>query len=184
MHLDNLNHSKTRQFMLDEVERDVLGGTLYLCSYFNQAGKLAYESLLRETVRNYDDHWLAESLRQRGCFNATALRRKPKGGFTEVKVPYTAADTFSEGEFNRFYARGLCLVAIDSGVSTLEIYRAKVVAVPRSESQAKIGMRISAEALLRDLRTHQGIDTALGLPSGPNSGLSVRLPEAAGAASQ
>jgi hypothetical protein len=46
----------------------------------------------------------------------------------------------------------------------------------RAESEQKIGQRIAAEALLRDLRAHPGLDTALGLPPGPNSGLSVHLP--------
>jgi hypothetical protein len=126
-------------------------------------------------VRNHDDRWLAESLRQNRCMNATAMRRKPKGGFTEVKVPVTAQDAFAEGEFNRFYARGLCRLAIEQGIQALYIYRAKAVVVPRPDSQAKIGTPIDPNALLEDLRVHQGVDTALGLPPGPNSGLSVRL---------
>lgn len=48
--------------------------------------------------------------------------------------------------------------------------------VARSASEAMIGSHIDPHALLEDLRTHQGIDTALGLPPGPNSGLSVKLP--------
>jgi hypothetical protein len=59
----------------------------------------------------------------------------------------------------------------------LLVYRAKAVMVPRADSQAMIGIMIDAKALLADLRIHQGVDTALGLPNGPNSGLSVRLPE-------
>jgi hypothetical protein len=31
--------------------------------------------------------------------------------------------------------------------------------------------------LLDDLRTNVGVDTALGLPAGPNSGLSAMIPE-------
>jgi hypothetical protein len=38
-----------------------------------------------------------------------------------------------------------------------------------------IGRRLNAQALLGDLRKHVGVDTALGLPPGPNSGLSGRL---------
>jgi hypothetical protein len=56
------------------------------------------------------------------------------------------------------------------------VYRAKAVEHARSESQQKIGSCVAAEPLLRDLRTHVGVDTALGLPPGPNSGLSVHLP--------
>jgi len=175
MNLINLEADRVRAFMLEEVERDIANGTLYLSKYFNGTGEARYPDLLRDAVRNHDDNWLANSLRQHGCMNATATRRKPKGGYTEVKVPVTAPDTFAEGEFNRFYARGLCRLAIEQGVQALYIYRAKPVAVPRPDSQAKIGTPIEPNALLVDLRTHQGVDTALGLPPGPNSGLSVRL---------
>ena len=178
MNLENLNDNKVRQFMLDEIDFDVRNGKLYLCSYFNGNGQAAYPNLIRDAVRNYDDQWLASQLRQGRCMNATAMRRKPKGGYTEVKVPVTAPDTFAEGEFNRFYARGLCLAAIEAGIAALQVYRAKPVLNPRPESMAKIGTMISPATLLQDLRTHQGTDTALGLPPGPNSGLSVRIPAA------
>jgi hypothetical protein len=87
-----------------------------------------------------------------------------------------AHEMLAEGEFNRFYIRALCLRAIEDGVSEVIVYRAKDVEHARSESQQKIGSRVAAELLLRDLRTHVGVDTALGLPPGPNSGLSVHLP--------
>jgi len=54
--------------------------------------------------------------------------------------------------------------------------RAYITSNTRPESQRMIGNTISAKALLDDLRAHIGVDTALGLPAGPNSGLSVRLP--------
>jgi hypothetical protein len=50
------------------------------------------------------------------------------------------------------------------------------VANARSASEAKIGTQVDARALLADLRSHQGLEPALGLPPGPNSGLSVELP--------
>lgn len=46
---------------------------------------------------------------------------------------------------------------------------------PRVESQAKIGAIVNAEELLADIRVNVGVDTALGLPAGPNSGLSVQI---------
>lgn len=175
MLLENLNDEGIRQSMLAEIEMDQNSPSgLNPSKYFSFAGTAAYPQILREAVTNYDDQWLAEALRRNHCMNATAMRRKPKGGFTEVKVPITAADTFAEGEFNRFYARALCLAAIETGVPSLQIYRAKPVAVPRPESEAKIGTLIDPKVLLQDLRIHQGMDTALGL-AGPNSGLSVRL---------
>ncbi|HEV8427622.1 MAG TPA: hypothetical protein VGQ41_06895 [Pyrinomonadaceae bacterium] len=174
--LESLNDN-VRVFMAQEVEFDVTNDQLYKSKYFNNRGESAYLDLIREAARAYDDGWLADRLRAGGCMNSKAMRRKPKGGYTEVSVPVTAPDTFAEGEFNRFYARGLCLYAIEMGIPSLLVYRAKAVMVPRADSEAMIGRLIEANALLQDLRTHQGVDTALGLPNGPNSGLSVRLPE-------
>jgi hypothetical protein len=176
LRLESLN-DKVRVFMAQEVEFYVTNDQLYKSKYFNEKGQSTYLDLIREAARSYDDGWLANRLRVGGCMNAKAMRRKPKGGYTEVDVPVTAPDTFAEGEFNRFYARGLCLHAIDRGVPSLVVYRAKAVMVPRADSEAMIGRLVDANALLQDLRTHQGVDTALGLPNGPNSGLSVRLPE-------
>ena len=108
--------------------------------------------------------------------NAIEQRRKPKGGFTTTQIPVTAPDTLAEGEFNRFYARGLCTRAIEDGIQEVEVYRGKQVSQPRPESEAMIGKRLSARAILEDIRRSPGVEPALGLPPGPNSGLTVRLP--------
>lgn len=165
----------TRRFMLEEIELDIANDKFYISPRLNDRGRTAYPALLKEAAERQDDTWLANSLRAGGMFNATEQRRKPKGGYTEVSVPVTAPDTLAEGEFNRFYARAMCRLAIEKRRPELEVYRAKEVSQPRSESQAKLGTKVNAEALLKDLRTHQGVDTALGLPNGPNSGLSVKL---------
>lgn len=176
LRLESINDD-VRRFMLQEVEYDVQNRMLYTSKHFNDNGNASYLELIRQTVQHYDDVWLADRIRRGNCMNRTHIKRKPKGGFTEAKVAVNAPDTFAEGEFNRFYARGLCLHAIERGVPSLLVYRAKAVAVPRADSEMMIGRLIDASALLQDLRTHQGVDTALGLPGGPNSGLSVRLPE-------
>jgi hypothetical protein len=59
----------------------------------------------------------------------------------------------------------------------LIVYRAKPVRNPRPESEAMIESTLAADDLLTDLRSHTGDEMpTLGVPSGPNSGLSVRLP--------
>lgn len=173
--LANLD-SQTRRFMLDEIEQDLASGTFFISNRLSSIGQAHYPEMLKEAVSKHDDAWLAEQLRQHGRLNTTEPRRTPSGGMTTAKVPVNAHEVLAEGEFNRFYARGLCRRAIEEGIPHLEIYRAKAVSSPRSESQARIGSKIDPEALLDDLRTHPGIDTALKLPAGPNSGLSVKLP--------
>lgn len=168
--------ARTRQFMREEVIADINAGTLYLSSRLSAKGAQDWPGLLRDAATSGSDATLAAELRLHGRLNQTEERKKPKGGFTVAQVPVTAPETMAEGEFNRFYIRGLCQRAIADGIGNLVIYRARGAGTPRPESVAKIGSTIDPQALLHDLRTHSGVDTALGLPPGPNSGLSARLP--------
>ncbi len=176
LNLMNLDQ-RTRELMLSEIDMDVAAGTLYIGSYLSPTGQADYEALLREAVSSGDDSTLAADLRVAGRMAATTQRRKPKGGYTTAKVPVTAPAMLAEGEFNRFYLRGLSRRAIEDGIDALTVYRAKAVERPRADSEAKLGTSIAPAALLADLRASPGVDTALGLPAGPNSGLSARLPE-------
>ncbi|MCL2579101.1 MAG: hypothetical protein FWE32_03625 [Oscillospiraceae bacterium] len=169
--LNNLSDD-VRQLMVDEIQFDLDAGQLYLSDRLTPGGKSAYPKLLKEAAVKGDVRTFSQSLS--GNFNATYQRRKPKGGFTTVTMPITAADTLAEGEFNRFYIRGVCRKAINRGVE-VRVYRAKPVSNPRLESERKISTIVNPENLLKDLRNNIGIDTALGIPPGPNSGLSVEL---------
>ncbi len=171
-HLD----AQTRQYMQKEVDLDMSRGALYISSRLNPQGIEKYPSLLKEAIQSHEDAWLADELRCTNCMNATEERRKRGGGFSTVRVPITAPETLAEGEFNRFYARGLCIRAIEDGIAELVVCRGKQVMQPRPESEAMIGKRILAKMLLEDLRKSQGVEPALGLPPGPNSGLTVRFP--------
>lgn len=162
--------------MVDELDLDVSENRLYISPRLTGAGTEAYEPLIREAVRERDDVWLANQLRRPGNLRSHEERKKRGGGTITAKVPVTAPETLGEGEFNRFYARGLCLRATEDGIPEVEVYRGKEVRDPRQESQAMIGKTLPADALLQDLRNSVGVDTALRLPPGPNSGLTVRLP--------
>jgi len=167
---------RVRHLMLDELEMDVRNGKLFVSPRLSNTGQQNYATLLREAIRAHDDEWLAEQLRGLGRIKRTETRRKPRGGFTTARVPMTEADTIAEGEFNRYYARGLARLAGEEGVPELEVYRAREVAAPRPESQRSVGTLVNAQQLLQDLRAHPGMETALNIPPGYNSGLSVRLP--------
>jgi len=162
--------------MLDELHWDLSHGTLYLSPRLTAAGKAEYADLLVNAIKIGNDSTLAWSLKQKRLLSETEPRRKPSGGYTIAKVPTNAHETLAEGEFNRFYARGLCRLALEMGISEVVVYRAKAVLNPRRESEVLIGKRLPAAALLEDLRTHPGVEPALGLPPGPNSGISIRLP--------
>lgn len=177
LHYEHLDE-RTRHLMLKEADLDISQGTLYISSRLNEQGVTGYPALLRETIESHDDAWFANELRSRDYMTAFEQKRKPKGGFTTAQVPITAPNTLAEGEFNRFYVRGLCARAIEDGILEVEVYRGKEVNQPRPESEAMIGKRISAQRLLEDIRRSPGVEPALGLPPGPNTGLTVRLPSA------
>jgi hypothetical protein len=179
LNLLNLNE-RVRQLMLEEVERDIERGTLYVSPRLSNTGTHNYLTLLREAIQGHDDDWLAEQLSGRGRVHRAEPRRQRKGsGFTLVQVPYTAARTIAREEFNRFYIRAVCRLALEEGISEVVVYRARQARQPRPESERMIGRRLDAQRLLDDLRAHTGMETLLRLPPGPGSGLSVRLPEAA-----
>jgi len=175
LELANLDE-QTRKYMIEEVHLDISEGRLYLSEWFTDQGRRVYPDLLKRAIADGSDLSLEEALRAVGIFQSTYVKRKPSGGTTVAKVPFTAPQTFGEGEFNRFYIRGLCRLCLDKGIQEIEIHRAKQVANPRAESEARIGKRIPCQKLLDDLHRNIGVDTALGVPAGPNSGLSVRIP--------
>jgi len=100
-----------RQFMLEELNKDATAGTLYISPRLNEIGLENWKIILEEAIRNHDDVWLENKLRAENYMKDQEQRRKPTGGFTIAKVPVTAPEMLAEGEFNRFYARGLCLKA-------------------------------------------------------------------------
>ncbi len=175
LQLANLDE-RTRQYMLEEVEFDSTRGKTYISPRLSSRGQADWLGLLREGFLSGNDTTLAAQLRLAGRLKRRETRQSKRGKVVSAAVPETAAETLAEGEFNRYYIRGLCRRAIDEGIPNLIIYRAKRVESPRPESQARIGKSIDPQGLLSDLRANIGVDPALGVPAGPNSGLSVRLP--------
>lgn len=165
---------KVRRFMIDELDRDIQEGNLYISPRLTETGALRWPDLLREALYKHDDTWLAEQIQRHGLMHVREQRRKRGVGTTFAKVPHNAPDMLAEGEFNRFYIRGLCRQVIESGGTEVEVYRGKDVSSPRPESLAMIGKRLPAHRLLQDLRTSPGVEPAQGLPPGPNSGLTAR----------
>jgi hypothetical protein len=173
MNLTNLD-ALTRSYMRTEAEGDIAADRLYVSDRLSQGGAGEWPDLLLEAIEAGDAGTLAALLNRNGRLNTheTYVR---KGVLRTKKVPYTAAETLAEGEYNRFYIRGICARAIAESIEEVEVYRAKLVMHPRPESLARVGLRLTPTALLADLRVHTHVDTVLGVPAGPNSGLSVRL---------
>jgi hypothetical protein len=176
LYFENLDE-RTRQLMLDEMEYDIAHNQLHISPFLSGQGQRDYAALLREALQSGNDETLAQSLREHRRILRTLPRRNPSGGYSIAATAENAAQVLAESEFNRYYIRALARRAIEDGISELVIYRAKPVSNPRPESEARIETSLLPEELLEDLRSHLGDERpTLGVPSGPNSGLSVRLP--------
>jgi DNA repair photolyase len=175
LNLYNLDE-RTRELMQEEMAYDVAQNRLHISPYLSGQGVHDYPNLLQEAMEDGDDSTLAEQLRQQRRIARTADRKQPQGGYNIVTIPHNAADMIAENEFNRYYIRALCRRAIEDGISQLIVYRAKTVESPRSRSEALVETAVDPATLLEDLRQHTGEEPELGIPGGPNSGLSVHLP--------
>lgn len=133
---------------------------------------------MQQAVQDHNDDWLAQQLLSRGyLLSEESYTRNDVIRTRRINQPH-AAQQLGEGEFNRYYIRGLCRRAEGEGKNKLIIYRGKEVSNPRPESEAKIGSAVSTEILLTTLRKNDfvTIEDAIGVPGGPNSGLTCRLP--------
>jgi hypothetical protein len=163
----------TRTLMLAEVDHDVDESTLFLSERLTPKGQSEWPTRLRAAIEQGDESTLCNDLGAPGGLFLNAQEPDQKNGCLKA-VPRNAGQTLAEGEFNRFYIRGLCQRAIESG-GELVIYRARASKDPDAASEARIGDTRNPLDLLNDLRKRTGVATALGLPPHPNSGLSVKL---------
>lgn len=158
---------ETRCHMTAEARRDMSSRILYLSNRLSERGRQDYPRLLLDATMAGTPESLAHELNSYSRLNRTELTTR-NGISSTKKVPHNAAETLAEGEFNRFYIRGICIRAIKDGSAMVRVYRAKQVTSPRSDSEEQLGTKVDALALLNDLRNNVGVDTSLGLPPGPN----------------
>jgi hypothetical protein len=175
LELVNLD-ARTRRCMLAELDRDVADGGLYLSPRLSDRGRASFERLLRAALTSGTERTLAAALRRDGQMETAARWERPAGAPLVAVLPATAPETLAEGEFHRFYVRGLCRRALDDGIRTLEIYRARPTEQGRLKSDALLGVRMDARSLLEDLRPGPDGTPRRVLPACPDAGLSVRLP--------
>lgn len=173
MHFRDLNDT-VRTEMVREIRSDIARRALYQSGRLSVRGRADWPDLLVDAAESGTTETLAAELRKSGRLATAEISHRNGKPYTKA-VPSNAAETLAEGEFNHFYMRAICAIALSRGQADVAVYRAKGVTTPRAESVSLVGSSIDAQALLDDLRAHTGVDGALGIPPGPNSGLSVHL---------
>jgi hypothetical protein len=167
----------TRQFMLAELNADLAEGSLFRSPQLSDEGLKRYQALLRAAILDGTDASFAEALSAQDAVKPPSRWQHPR----EVGPGEALADVTSrlaEREFHRFYIRGLCRRALDQGVETLVIYRARPADPGRTPANAMIGVRIAVSSLLEDLRGTFPSLPPHGLPQCRDPGLSVRFADA------
>jgi hypothetical protein len=162
-----------RRLMLDELYEDMAQGRMVYSRRLRPDAEREWDGLLDEAIQGRNEAWLAHQLTRADILKSHEERHLANGTVVQAKVPWTAAQMMAEGEFNRYYARAICRLAKERGLTYVEVYRAKPVLTPRRRSQRFVGTLFHAETLYLDLRAHPDGSSALGLLA-PNSGLSVR----------
>jgi len=160
--------------MLAELEADLASGTLYQSPQLTEEGLRLYESLLRDAILSGTEESFAEALRACDGIRPPNRWQHPREvGALEALAALTIR--LAERELHRFYIRGLCCRALEQGVDTLVIYRARPADPGRAPSNAMIGVRIAVRSLLEDLRGTFYSFPPHGLPQCRDPGLSVRF---------
>jgi hypothetical protein len=163
--------------MVSEIELDQTTITgLYMSKRFTQTAAQEWPELLLKAARSGSDVTLAAELVSRGSFIPKEPSRTKTGRPITKDVNSDAAILLAEGQFNMYYMRAVCLLALEQGRETVEVYHGKRVTAGRPESQERIGDELPAEEFLKDLRSTKGINSAYGMTK-PNSGLTVWLPD-------
>jgi hypothetical protein len=163
----------TRRYALAELEQDVANGAFHASERLRPEAVGQYQHMLSEALRYYDDRWLEEHAAD--LIIETESRRTRSGGTTTARVPHMAARLLAEGDFNRYYMRGVALRAIDEGRHIVEVYRARLSLEPRPESSQIEGRRVPAAEVLEHLRGPLSADLNVATLGRTNSGLSIRL---------
>ena len=103
----------------------------YYSSRLIEEGRKQWLTLLKQAASAYNNTWLAFQLEDNQLLRDFEGAQKPSSGYSIKHVPNNAAETFAEGQFNRFYILGLCKLAKSKSVPELIVYRAKETKNPR-----------------------------------------------------
>ena len=172
LHYENLDPT-TRRYALAELEDDLKSGAFHASERLRPTAIDEYQRMLNQAIRYYDDRWLEE--RASDLLVDFETRQTKSGGVTTAKIPDMASRLLAEGDFNRYYMRGVAVRALEEGRQIVEVYRARLSLEPRPESAELEGHRLAAREVLDQLRGLTSGEPVMPRLGRINSGMSIRL---------
>lgn len=115
-----------RDLMLEEAVADIEANILFISPRLNKVGQGDYPTLLVESIRDYDDDWMANELAVRQLLNAYEMSHSRSGTPYTKAIPRNANETLAVGEFNRFYMRGVARLALANGHEEVLVIRGQL----------------------------------------------------------
>jgi hypothetical protein len=189
MEFTNLDET-TRRCMLMELDEDVREGRMVVSPLLTERGRGEYADLLAEALRHHDPYWLASELRSGGRM-AIAVEDADVQKLPPEELPVFEPDVLAEGDFNRYYVRGMCRRALDEGIEELKIvkltkgphahfvFQAGDLPKEEREREMDVADRVEPRWLLEKLRQDPEAEMDTGIPGEPGSGLTVEFLEEA-----
>ena len=176
----------TRRYMLEELEEDVREGRVVLNPLLTERGRAEYADLLAEALRHHDPSWLGSELRSGRRMHIAVEDADVRKGLPE-ELPVHEPDVLAEGDFNRYYVRGMCRRALAEGIDELRIvkltkgpyasfvYQSGGLPGDERERTVDVANRVDPKWLLEKLREDPDEEMDFGIPGEPGSGLTVEF---------
>lgn len=169
---------RIRPWMLREFEYDLAHNQLYFSPMLSNRGLRDYVRLLHDALLGGSMQTLAAQLRLQRRLQRTTRRIKPNGESVVSNAPLTNADKLAESEFNRYYLRALCQLALADKVPFVIVSEAQAVINPQPDTTLALETAFSPQEFLDELRAESGKVFKLGVGVGPRTQVRVRLAQA------
>lgn len=155
-HLNDALAPEIRRLMVAELHWSLEQNNLYYSKHFAEPGYKEYPRLLENALWTGNPDTLEESLNVPGYF--------------QTGTPKNAAQTFAWDEFNKYYMRAMCQVALLVPGCVLLVARGRYSSNPKPQSNLLIGRQKNPAKFLAGLRGVPRVN-----PFGANSGLTLEL---------
>lgn len=169
--------AKTRQYMLEEFQKEEKSGNPYRSESMNGDGLKNVAQIVENAITNGNETTLASALSKPTYWKSSTTVHRGDTVYQRKIDPKTAANIFALTEFNTWYVRGLAKKLMDEKIEKCEVYRAQSADQPRCECSKYESQPIDVKKIYDGHRVkyHPTKNSlAFSIPSGPNCHHTIR----------